>query len=60
VAVHKKDLGLDRQEVAAAGAYEVDYFKRKHGLTTEEAAGIIKHGGNSREEANAPVQKTKK
>ena len=60
MATNKKDLGRDRQEVAAAEAYEVDYFKRRHGLTTEEAEGIIKRDGNSRDKANRLAERAKK
>lgn len=60
MADNKKDLGRDRRRVAARQAYELNYFKRKHGLTMEHARDIIKEAGNSREKANALAEKQKK
>ncbi|KQX52269.1 MULTISPECIES: DUF3606 domain-containing protein [Ensifer] len=56
----KKNVGRDRGRVAAGQAYELNYFKRKHGLTDDQARKIIKEAGNSREEANALAEKRKK
>ena len=49
----KTDRGQrDRSRVAAEQQYEVEYFAKKHGLTTEEAAEIITRAGPSRERAD--------
>jgi hypothetical protein len=34
--------GPDRRKVAGGEGYEVDYFARKHGITKEQAEGLIK------------------
>jgi hypothetical protein len=48
----KTDRGQrDRSRVAAEQQYEVEYFAKKHGVTTEEAAEIITRAGPSRERA---------
>jgi hypothetical protein len=47
----------DRKRVAQEQGYEVTYFARKHGLTTEEARKIIKRVGSDREKLNAEVEK---
>jgi outer membrane murein-binding lipoprotein Lpp len=49
--------GGDRKRVAEEQGYEVSYFARKHGLTTEEAGKIIKRVGSDREKLNAEVEK---
>ncbi|PSS59455.1 MULTISPECIES: DUF3606 domain-containing protein [unclassified Ensifer] len=43
----KKNVGRDRGRVAAGQAYELNYFKRKHGLTECQARKIIKEAGTS-------------
>jgi hypothetical protein len=40
--------------------YELSYFARKHGITREEAAKLIKEIGNDREKLNAAAGKLKK
>lgn len=50
----------DRKLVAAEQPYELSYFKRKHGLTTEQAERIIKQAKNSRERADTLAEKLKK
>ncbi|WP_079247255.1 DUF3606 domain-containing protein [Sphingomonas turrisvirgatae] len=47
-----KRTGGDRRRVAAGQPYEVAYFARKHGLSTEDARAIIKQAGNDRTKAN--------
>jgi outer membrane murein-binding lipoprotein Lpp len=47
----------DRNRVGEEQGYEVSYFARKHGLTTEEAREIIKRVGSDREKLNAEVEK---
>lgn len=60
MAHYKKNIGSARRRVAAEQAYELNYFKRKHGLTKEQARDIIKEAGNSREKANALAEERKK
>ena len=36
----------DREAWWAAQAYEVEYFARKHGITTEQARQLIKEHGD--------------
>lgn len=43
----------DRRRVAGGEPYEVNYFARKHGLTTARARQIIKQAGSDRAKANA-------
>ena len=42
----------DRKLAAGAQAYELRYFARKHGLTADQARGILQYAGPSREKAN--------
>ena len=51
--------GTDRKRVAAGQGYEVTYFARKHGITTEQARKLIKDIGNDREKLNAAAAKLK-
>ena len=55
-----KTGGGDRKRVAAGQGYEVNYFARKHGLTTEQAREIIERFGNDREKLNAEAEKASK
>jgi hypothetical protein len=52
-----KTGGGDRKRVAEDQGYEVSYFARKHGLSTEEARKIIRRVGNDREKLNAEIEK---
>ncbi len=52
--------GRDRSRAAAGQGYEVSYFARKHGLTTDQAREIIKRVGNDREKLNAEADKVGK
>jgi hypothetical protein len=47
----------DRSRVAGNEGYEVSYFARKHGISTEEARGLIKKIGNNREKLNNAAEK---
>lgn len=48
--------GSDRKRVAASQGYELSYFARKHGLTSEQAREIIGRVGNDRKKLNAEAQ----
>jgi len=50
---------MDPKLVAAQQQYEVNYFKRKHNLTKDQAIAIIKQAGNSRIKANELASKIK-
>ena len=49
----------DRRQVAAGEGYEVSYFARKHGITTQQAEDLIKKFGNDREKLDAAVANVK-
>jgi hypothetical protein len=49
----------DRSKVAGGEAYEVDYFARKHGITSQQAQDLIKRHGNDREKLDAAAAKLK-
>lgn len=51
---------MDPKLVASKQAYEVSYFARKHGITTETARELLKDAGPSREKANDLATKKKK
>lgn len=50
----------DRAKVAAGEGYEVNYFARKHGITTDQARDLVKRIGNDRDKLNAAAAKLKK
>ena len=50
---------MDPKLVAAEQPYEVSYFRKKHGLTKDQAEDIIKKAGNSRSKANELAEKAK-
>jgi hypothetical protein len=52
--------GADRRTVAGGEGYEVSYFARKHGISKDQAEGLIKRVGNDREKLNAAAEKLKK
>jgi hypothetical protein len=56
----KKRGPADRRKVVGGQGYELSYFARKHGITREEAAKLIKEIGNDREKLNAAAGKLKK
>ena len=49
--------GGDRTRVAKGEGYELRYFARKHGISRDQAEGLIKRIGNDREKLNAAAQK---
>lgn len=49
----------DRDRVAASQPHEVEYFARKHDLTTDQVQDLIKQHGNSRETLEAEVVRMK-
>lgn len=51
--------GPDRARVAEEEQYEVDYFARKHGLSTDEARNIIRRSGGSRRQADDIARRQK-
>lgn len=57
------DLGnvgeRDRDRVSGSEGYEVDYFARKHGLTTEQARELIERVGNDRAKLDAAAEAMK-
>ena len=51
--------GADRRTVSAGKGYEVSYFARKHGVTTQQARELIARVGNNREKLNAAAEQLK-
>lgn len=49
--------GRDRATVSAEEPYEVRYFARKHGITREQAQGLIDKIGGHRAKLNAEAEK---
>lgn len=47
----------DRSRVANNEGYEVSYFARKHGISSEQARNLIKKIGNDREKLNRAAEK---
>lgn len=54
-----KPGGADRKRVAAGQGYEVSYFARKHGISTDQARALINRVGNDREKLNEAAAKLK-
>jgi len=52
--------GQDRRRVSGSEGYEVSYFARKHGITREQAQGLIKKVGNDRAKLNAAAEQLKR
>jgi hypothetical protein len=50
----------DRREAAAGQGYEVDHFATKHGLTHQQARGLISRIGNDRDKLDAAAEKLKR
>jgi hypothetical protein len=44
---------LDRSRVAASEPYEVSYFAKKHGLTTQQVRDLILEVGSDRDRLEA-------
>lgn len=51
--------GGDRRTVSGSQEYEVAYFARKHGISTEQAEALIREVGNDRAKLDAAAQKLK-
>ena len=49
----------DRARVSGSEGYEVSYFARKHGITSQQARDLIKKVGNSRSKLNEAASKLK-
>lgn len=49
----------DRNRVARSEGYEVEYFARKQGITTEQAQDLIKRHGSNRAVLDAEAEKLK-
>jgi hypothetical protein len=49
----------DRARVSGDEPYEVEYFARKHGISTEQARKLIDEVGNSREKLDAAAERLK-
>ena len=45
-------VDMDRKLVASEEQYEVAYFARKHGISTDEAQAILAQAGRSRHKAD--------
>jgi hypothetical protein len=55
-----KKGGGDRARVAGGEGYEVSYFARKHGISSDQARDLIAKVGNDREKLNAAAAKLQK
>jgi iron-sulfur cluster repair protein YtfE (RIC family) len=53
----KKQRARDRAQVASGEPYEVGYFANKHGITHEEAQGLIDRLGNDRKKLDSAAAK---
>jgi len=51
--------GADRRTVSAGEGYEVSYFARKHGMTTQQARDLIASIGNDRDKLNQAAEQLK-
>jgi hypothetical protein len=45
-------VDMDRKLVASEEQYEVAYFAKKHGISSDEAQAILAQAGRSREKAD--------
>jgi hypothetical protein len=54
-----KTGAADRRTVAAGEDYEVSDFAAKHGITAEQARGLIDRLGNDRAELDAAAEQMK-
>lgn len=58
---NKKNRGKqDRAKVARFQGYEVNYFARKHDISTDQAERLIAQIGNDRERLNDAAKKLKR
>jgi len=55
-----KTGGADRKRVAQHQPYEVNFFAKKHGLSTAEARILIERFGPSRERCDEAAERRKK
>ena len=51
--------GRDRDTVAGGEEYEVRYFAEKHGLSMEQAQGLIDRIGNDRDKLDSAALRLK-
>ncbi|MDP9812607.1 homogentisate 1,2-dioxygenase [Rhizobium tibeticum] len=51
--------GADRGRVSASEGYEVAYFAKKHGISTEDAKRIIKTHGPDRDACDKAANRMK-
>lgn len=49
----------DRNRVSASEPYEVAYFAKKHGISSDDAKRIIKQHGSDRDSADRAASKLK-
>lgn len=49
----------DRSRVSSSEPYEVGYFARKHGISAEQARGLIDKHGNDRDTLDREAEKLK-
>jgi len=49
----------DRSRVAGGQSYELGYFARKHGISRDQARGLINRIGNDRAKLNAAAERLK-
>lgn len=50
----------DRSRVSGSEDYEVRYFADKHGISMDQARGLIEKHGNQRDELDAAAERLKK
>ena len=50
---------MDRARVSGSQGYELRYFARKHGLSLDQAHGLVKQVGNVRTRLNEAADKLK-
>jgi hypothetical protein len=61
VADDKTNRGArDRARVSGSEGYEISYFARKHGISSQQARDLIKQVGNSRAKLNEAAERLKK
>lgn len=57
----RKKVGkTDSDSVSADEGYELAYFARKHGITPDQAVGLVAEHGNNRARLDAAVEEWKK
>lgn len=49
----------DRSRAAAGQDYELEYFAKKHGISTEQARTLIKQHGNDRAKLDEAAKRLK-